>query len=52
MLHIHLLSLLGLNTAGATSMVLLLSTRVLLSIKAAEAVVNLITLWLTGEVNY
>ena len=33
-------------------MVLLLSIRVLLLIKAAGAVVNFIILWPTGEVNY
>ena len=36
--------LLGLNTAGAANIVLLLSTRMLLLIKAAKVVVNLITL--------
>jgi hypothetical protein len=33
-------------------MVLLLGIRVLLSIEAARAVVNLVTLWLTGKVNH
>ena len=41
-----------LDAARATGVVLLLGIRVLLLIKAAGAVVNLITLWLTGEVNY
>ena len=41
-----------LDAAGAASVVLLLGTRVLLLIKAARAVVNLITLWLTGEVDH
>ena len=36
--------LLGLDAAGATSVVLLLGTRMLLLIKAAGAAVNLITL--------
>ena len=41
-----------LDTTGAANMVLLLGTRVLLLIKATGVVVNFITLWPTGEVNY
>ena len=41
-----------LDAAGATSVVLLLGTEVLLLIEAAGVVVNLITLWPTSKVNY
>jgi hypothetical protein len=44
MLYIHLLSLLGLNAAGAANVVLLLGIKVLLLIEAARAAVNLIAL--------
>ena len=43
-IYINILSWLKLDTAGATSVVLLLGTRVLLIIKAAGAAVNLIAL--------
>ena len=41
-----------LDAAGATSVVLLLGTEVLLLIEAAGVVVNLIALCQTGEVDY